>query len=172
VPELQEPLPELRGEGVVLRPLEAAHVEGLRAIRQKPEVSDWWGEPEDDFPLDDEPTAARYTIFVDEQVAGMVQFNEENEPDYRNAEVDIFLDPDLHSRGHGTDSMLTLAAYLTAVRGHHRLVLGTSTDNAAALRCYEKAGFRRVGITRSSGRDFRTGEWGDEWFMELVVLPG
>ncbi|MGI8661525.1 MAG: GNAT family N-acetyltransferase [Thermoleophilaceae bacterium] len=80
--------------------------------------------------------------------------------------------PAWHGRGHGTDAMITLVDHLTTVGGHHRVILGTAIDNAAALRCYEKAGFRRVGVTRRSGRDFRTGEFGDEWFMELVVPPG
>lgn len=165
-------MPELQGERVVLRPLEAVHAEGLRAIRLTPEVAERWGPLEDDFPLADEPTATRFAIVVDEELTGMVQFSEENEPDYRHAEVDIFLDPRRHNRGLGTDAVTILAKHLIETRGHHRLVLGTAIDNHQARRCYEKAGFRHVGITHRSGRDFRTGEFADEWFMELVVPAG
>lgn len=162
-------LPELHGSGVVLRELAPGHAEGLRAIRRERAVADFWGPLEDDFPLADEPTARRYAILVGDELAGMIQFSEENEPDYRHAEVDVFVSPAERGRGHGTEAMRTLLAYLTGERGHHRVILGTATHNEAALRSYEKAGFRRVGVTRRSGRDYRTGEFGDEWFMEYVV---
>ncbi len=51
-------------------------------------------------------------------------------------------------------------------------MLSTDTENEPALRCYEKSGFRRVGVTRYSGRNYRTGGWSDEHFMELVRTPG
>jgi len=162
---------DLYGERVALRPLTAEHAEALRAIRLRPEVADRWGPLEEDFPLSDEPTVERFTIFVDDRVAGMVQVTEENEPDYRHAELDVFLGPDHHGRGLGTDAMKTLARHLIEDRGHHRLILGAAVDNAIAIRCYEKAGFRRVGVTRLSGRDYCTGEFADELFMELVVEP-
>ncbi len=162
---------DLRGRDVLLRPLLEEHAETLRAIRRQPEVADWWGSLEDDFPLSDEPTANRFTILAGGKPVGMVQVTEENEPDYRNAEVDIFLTRDVHGHGLGTDALETLARHLIEDRGHHRLVLGANVHNARAIRCYEKAGFRRVGVTRLSGRDFRTGEYADELFMELVVTP-
>jgi aminoglycoside 6'-N-acetyltransferase len=168
VAEAGDELPELRGQRVLLRPLEAGDAEELRAIRQLGEVADRWGPLEDDFPWE-EPTAARLSILIGGQLAGMIQFTEEDERDYRHVEVDIFLAPAWHGQGHGTDAMTTLVDYLTTVRDHHRVILGTAIDNAAALRSYEKAGFRRVGVTRRSGRDFRTGEFADEWFLEYVV---
>jgi aminoglycoside 6'-N-acetyltransferase len=160
---------ELHGERVVLRPTGPADVEPLRAIRRKPEVMDRWGAVEDDFPLGDEPTATRFTILVDGEPAGMIQFTEEKEPDYRHAEVDIFLDPGHHNRGLGTEAMSTLARHLIEDRGHHRLTLSTAVDNAQAMRSYEKAGFRRIGIAHAAARDPRTGDWADELMMELVV---
>jgi RimJ/RimL family protein N-acetyltransferase len=162
---------ELRGERVVLRPTGPPDVEPLRAIRETPAVKDRWGALEKDFPLGDEPTATRFTIFADGEPAGMIQYTEEQEPDYRNAEVDIFLDPGHHNRGLGTDAMSTLARHLVEDRGHHRLTLSTAVDNAQAIRSYEKAGFRRIGVAHAAARDPRTGGWGDELMMELVVRP-
>jgi aminoglycoside 6'-N-acetyltransferase len=160
---------ELRGERVVLRPTGPADVEPLRAIRRAPEVMDRWGVVEDGFPLKDEPTATRLTILVDGEPAGMLQYTEEKEPDYRHAEVDIFLDPRHHNRGLGTDAMKTLARHLFEERGHHRLTLSAAVDNAQAIRSYEKAGFRPIGVAHAAARDPRTGDWGDELMMELVV---
>jgi aminoglycoside 6'-N-acetyltransferase len=162
---------ELRGEKVVLRPVDRDDVEALRAIRLTPEVMARWGTVEDDFPLGDEPTATRFTILVDEERAGMLQYTEENEPDYRSAEIDIFLDPRHHNRGLGPDAMRTIVRHLIEDRGHHRVILSVDADNAQAIRAYEKTGFRRVGLMHLSGRVPGTSEWKDEYLMELVVTP-
>lgn len=160
----------LRGERVVLRPVEPDDAPALRAALAAPEVAEWWGDVPEGFPLTDEPTATRFTVLVDGEPAGMVQYTEETEPEYRNAEVDVFLDPAHHSRGLGQDVMATIARHLHEERGHHRLVLSAAADNARAIRCYEKAGFRRVGVTEASWRD-RHGRWRDEVFMERVMRP-
>jgi aminoglycoside 6'-N-acetyltransferase len=31
-------------------------------------------------------------------------------------------------------------------RGHHRLVIDPAADNERAIRCYERVGFRRIGV--------------------------
>ena len=162
---------ELTGERVVLRPIEQDDEETLRAIRDTPEVATWWGPPENDFPLEDEPTATRFAILLDDEVTGLIQFSEENEPDYRHAEVDIYLAAEHHGRGIGTDAIVAMCNHLMEARGHHRIVLSVDTENERATRSYEKSGFRRVGVTRYSGRNYRTGGWSDEYFMELVRPP-
>jgi aminoglycoside 6'-N-acetyltransferase len=159
----------LRGERVVLRPLEAGDVPALRAAHSAPEVATWWGLPAEDFPFGDEPETTRLAIIVEGEVAGMIQFAEEADPDSRHAEIDIFLGPARQGRGLGTDAVTTLARHLLDEEGHHRLTLYPDVENAAAIRCYEKAGFRRVGVLEASARHPRTGEWRDELLMELVV---
>jgi aminoglycoside 6'-N-acetyltransferase len=42
----------------------------------------------------------------------MVQYGEDEEPAYRHASIDIFLDPVVHRQGVGRDAILTLARYL------------------------------------------------------------
>jgi aminoglycoside 6'-N-acetyltransferase len=160
----------LRGDRVVLRPLEPRDAPALRAALATPEVAAWWGAVPDGFPLEDEPEATRFTVLVDEEIAGMVQYTEEREPDYRHAELDVFLHPDHHGHGAGTDAMARLARHLLEDRGHHRLILSVSVDNARAIRAYEKVGFRTVGVTEASWRDL-DGNWRDELFMERVVQP-
>jgi aminoglycoside 6'-N-acetyltransferase len=160
----------LRGERVVLRPIEPNDVPALEAALATPEVAAWWGPPTAGFPFADEPTATRLAVLVEGEPAGMVQFSEEPDPDYRHADIDIFLDPRHHGHGLGTDAVATLARHLIEDRGHRRVTICPAADNAAAIRSYEKAGFRRVGVTRASWRD-PTGGWRDELLMELVVLP-
>lgn len=160
----------LEGEAVVLRPLEPGDLDEVRRIRATDEVVRWWGSPEDDFPPDDGDP--RFAVLIDGEVAGMVQYYEEPDPDARHADVDVFLDPAHHGMGHGTDAMRTIVRHLVDDRGHHRVTLSTDPRNRVAVRCYEKAGFRPVGVTRASRWDDLSGSWVDELLMDLVVLPG
>ena len=117
----------------------------------------------------DEPEATRWTIEVDGAVAGMVQFSEEREPKYRHASVDLFLDPALHSRGLGTEAVRRVCRHLIEERGHHRLTIDPATGNVAAIRAYEKAGFKPVGVMRRSERDADGNGWHDSLLMELLA---
>jgi aminoglycoside 6'-N-acetyltransferase len=158
---------ELRGDEISLRPIGPDDVDAVRAIRELPEVAEWWGRVEDDFPLADDPDSTRFAIIVDGAVAGMIQYGEENDPDYRYASIDIFLDPSLRGRGLGTDALRRLVRHLIDDRGHHRITIDPDVDNVPAIRSYEKAGFRPVGVMRSAWRD-PTGSWRDVLLMELV----
>ena len=162
----------LQGEQVWLRPVEADDAPILRRIRATPEVARWWGSPGDDFPEPDEPGDRRFAILVGGGVAGFVQYWEEPDPEARHADVDLFLAPEHHGKGLGTDALRTIVGHLFDERGHHRVTLSTDERNAAAVRCYEKVGFRRVGITRASRWDEGAGRWVDELLMDLVALPG
>ena len=161
------PTGELRGRRVVLRPLAADDAERLRAIHVTPEVAAWWGQMAEGFPFD-EPQSTRYTIWVDDRLAGLVQFGEEDEPDYRHAWIDIFVDPNLHASGVGSDAVATVRDHLVRDRRHHRVTIDPSLDNVAAIRAYEKAGFERVGVMRRAERA-PDGQWRDALFMEYVA---
>jgi aminoglycoside 6'-N-acetyltransferase len=157
---------------MVLRPICTGDAPLLRKILATPEVAAWWGAPPEDFPLGDDPDSTRFAIVVDGEVAGMIQYGEEEDPEFRHASIDLFLDPRVHGRGLGTEAVETLADHLIEERGHHRITIDPAADNAAAIRTYEKAGFRPVGVMRSAWRD-RAGEWRDLLLMELVRLsPG
>jgi aminoglycoside 6'-N-acetyltransferase len=141
----------------------------LRAIRRAPAVAAWWGPLEPDFP-DEEPESTRFAVVAEDRVVGMVQYGEENEPAYRHAWIDLFLDPAVHGRGLGTDAVRTMARHLFDDRGHHRITIDPTAENPAAIRAYEKAGFRRVGILQASERA-PDGRWRDALLMERVELP-
>jgi aminoglycoside 6'-N-acetyltransferase len=153
-----------------LLPLAPEHAAGLRRIHLTPEVSRWWGAMDPKFP-DDEPESTRLTILVDGAVAGLVQFGEESEPDFRRAWIDIFVDPALHGRGVGTEAVRRVMRLLIDERGHHRITIDPALENGAAIRSYIKAGFRPVGVCHSAWRN-PDGEWRDELYMEYVELPG
>lgn len=94
----------------------------------------------------DETDAVTFAIMLDGALVGCIQYNEETDPDYFSAAVDIFVSAAVHGRGVGSDAMRTLVAWLIDVRGHHRLTVDPAAVNARAIHVYEKLGFRPVGV--------------------------
>lgn len=89
---------------------------------------------------------------LDGALVGCIQYNEETDPDYFSAAVDIFVSAAVHGRGVGSDAMRTLVAWLIDVRGHHRLTVDPAAVNARASHVYEKLGFRPVGVLQQYER--------------------
>lgn len=162
--------PELTGERVLLVPVTAEHVADLRRILATPEVRLRWGDEAESaqWPFDD-LSATRYAVLLEGMVMGMVQYSEEEEPAYRHASIDIFLDPTVHGRGIGRDAVGTLARHLVGDRGHHRLVIDPAADNAPAIRCYSAVGFRPVGVLRRYERDVDGTGSHDGLLMDLLA---
>ena len=154
---------------IVLRPVEARDAAELRRIHALPEVARWWDQPGDDFPFGDDTDSTRLVIEVDGEAAGLIQFGEEEEPKYRHAAIDIFLDPALHGRGIGTEAVRRLTRHLIDERGHHRITIDPAVGNEAAIRAYEKVGFQRVGVMREYERDHDGPGWHDGLLMELLA---
>jgi RimJ/RimL family protein N-acetyltransferase len=157
-----------RPSGITLRPLAKGDEEELRRIHATAEVARWWDAPDDDFPWD-EPESTRWTILLDGAVAGLIQFQEELEPKYRHAGIDLFLDPALHGRGLGAEAVRLVVRHLIDERGHHRITIDPATMNVAAICAYEKVGFKPVGVMRRSERDPDGGGWHDSLLMELLA---
>jgi aminoglycoside 6'-N-acetyltransferase len=162
----------LQGASVTLRPAERSDIPELVRIRQTPEVHRHWrggddmaAEVEKDF---DEPDSVAYVIELENHVVGWIQYEAEEEPDYRHASLDIYVDPSVHGRGVGSDALRTLARNLIVEHGHHRLAIDPAADNAAAIRCYSKVGFRPVGIMRQAERG-NDGSWHDCLLMDLLA---
>jgi aminoglycoside 6'-N-acetyltransferase len=162
----------LDGAVVHLRPPEPADVPALARIRTSPEVFARWrgGSDMAESVREDlrEPGATPYVIVVDAAVVGWIQWSAEEEPDYRHASMDIYLDPAHHGRGIGTDAVRTLARHLIVDHGHHRLEIDPAADNQPAIRCYAKVGFRPVGVLRRQERG-PDGTWHDALLMDLLA---
>jgi aminoglycoside 6'-N-acetyltransferase len=154
--------------GLTLRPLLDGDEGELRRIHATAEVARWWDSPDESFPWD-EPESTRLAIVVDGAIAGLIQFHEEPEPKYRHAEVDLFLDPALHGRGLGSEAVGLVVRHLIENRGHHRITIDPATTNTAAIRAYEKVGFKPVGVMRQAERDPDGGGWHDSLLMELLA---
>jgi aminoglycoside 6'-N-acetyltransferase len=161
---------QLHGDSLRLELVADAHVAELRRILRTPEVRARWRDEatSPQWPFDDS-SSTRYAVMVEGSVRGMVQYAEANEPDYRHASIDIFLDPAVHGRGVGRDAVRTLARHLVHDRHHHRLVIDPAADNEAAIRCYTAVGFRPVGVMRSYERDAEGDGWHDGLLMDLLA---
>jgi aminoglycoside 6'-N-acetyltransferase len=161
----------LRGELVVLRPADMSDLDAFTAILEAPGIDEWW--PGTDRAalardvLEDDDVSA-WAVIVDDHVAGLIQSYEEDDPMYRHAGIDITLHPSWQGQGFGTDAVRTLAHHLVEHEGHHRLVIDPAAANARAIRCYEKVGFRPVGIMRRYERG-RDGTFHDGLLMDLLA---
>jgi aminoglycoside 6'-N-acetyltransferase len=162
----------LRGASVALRPTVREDIHPLAVIRATPEVRARWRGGDDleaDIAADLEDSDTRsLTVDYRQRIIGMIQWYAEEEPDYRHAGIDLFLDPTVHRRGLGTDAVRTLACHLIDVHGYHRLIIDPAADNTAAIRCYTKVGFKPVGIMRQYERG-PDGTWHDGLLMDLLA---
>lgn len=155
-----------------LRPATESDIPALVPIRQTAEVFARWRGGDDLVAAvkEDlaEPNSTGYVIELDSRVVGWIQWSAEEEPDYRHANIDIYLDPAVHGRGYGTDAVRTMARHLIVDHGHHRLEIDPAADNPAAIRCYRKVGFRPIGIQRQSERG-SDGTWHDSLLMDMLA---
>jgi aminoglycoside 6'-N-acetyltransferase len=161
----------MRGKRVVLRPLRVDDVDRVAEIQSEPGVVRWWGPPDEaDLRRQAEgrDEARAFAIEREGELVGLIQYHEENEPDFRHAGIDLFLAEHAQGHGLGTDAVRTLAGYLIEERGHHRLTIDPAADNIAAIRAYEKVGFRPVGRMREYWRS-PDGTWHDGLLMDLLA---
>jgi aminoglycoside 6'-N-acetyltransferase len=161
----------LRGERVTLRPITESDVPRLAEIAAEPEVARWWlGLTEQDLREKTGPDEEGLVYVIEEngEVIGLVEAGEENEPDYRHANIDIFVATDRQGQGLGPEAIRVLARHLFDELGHHRLTIDPAAANERAIRAYERVGFRPVGVMREYERD-DDGTWQDGLLMDLLA---
>lgn len=160
----------LHGTATTLRPATEDDTATFAAILAEPEVAQWWPRYDEERIRKDLLGGADATCFAvecDHEVIGAILYVEEPSPNYRHATIDVFLHPGWHGKGLGTDAVRTVARYLVHDRGHHRLAIDPAAENTAAIRTYERVGFKRVGVLREYERG-ADGEWHDCLLMDLL----
>lgn len=86
---------------------------------------------------------------------------------HRSAELGIVIGArDYWNRGYGTDAVQTLCAFGLYTLNLNRIWLRVFADNARAMRCYQKAGFREEGRLRQD--NFNGGAYRDTLIMGLL----
>ncbi|SDH32151.1 aminoglycoside 6'-N-acetyltransferase [Pseudonocardia oroxyli] len=158
----------LAGQTVVLRPTEERHVDEFLAILTEPEVARWWPGYDRERVARELIGAQCFAIEAFRETVGLICFDEEDDPEYRHAGIDVALAPSAHGRGLGADAVRTLARHLIVDRGHHRIAIDPAADNVKAIRSYERVGFRRVGVLRRYERG-PDGTWHDGLLMDLLA---
>lgn len=160
----------LQGEHVTLRPLDPVRIPELaEAISSDENAAPWWGtDPETVVRHLTDPGVTSFTIDLGDTTVGIITFEEEPDPDYRHAGIDVTVLAPYSGRGLGPDALRTLARYLFTERGHHRITIDPSAKNANAISAYEKVGFKPIGIMRRYERG-PGGEWRDALLMDLLA---
>jgi aminoglycoside 6'-N-acetyltransferase len=158
----------LAGQRVTIRPGRPGDAARLRKILAEPSVSQWWGEPDALSVIEEELDGGGLLVMeIGGQVAGGIQYSEEDDPMYRHAGIDIYLGTRFQGQGAGTEAVTLLARYLFEERGHHRIIIDPAAHNERAIRSYAKVGFRPVGLMRQYERG-PDGQFHDGLLMDLL----
>jgi aminoglycoside 6'-N-acetyltransferase len=161
---------EIKGTHVVLRGATERDVPDIAEIMRCPSVAYWWGRFDVEEFTNELSVPASHPLVIERagEAVGYIQYDEEHDPMYRHAQIDIALHDAHQGRGFGTDAVRTLARYLFDEVGHHRLTIDPAATNERAIRCYERVGFRPVGVMRDYERG-PDGSWHDGLLMDLLA---
>jgi len=142
---------------VSLRPLDPSLDRALlEHWLELPHVVRWWGDPDVQLKssLNRPPGADHVVIYAGEVPVGYLRWQPANieylesldvlEVPRGAMDIDIYLgEPDYVGQGIGTVALRILLAMLTAEPDVPAAGMSVSLENAAAIRCYEKAGFQK-----------------------------
>jgi RimJ/RimL family protein N-acetyltransferase len=149
---------------IVFRPLCARDLPLLHEWLTRPHVAEWWGAPASraEVEADYAPALAGtvphwcYLAYAGGRPLGFIQayapvgfhdqgwWRDEHDPGVRG--IDQFIaDPDRLGQGLGAAMVRGFAAHLFADPAVTRVQTDPDPANVAAIRCYEKAGFRAAG---------------------------
>lgn len=163
----------IRGERVVLRPVEEADHRLIQAWQNHPEV--WfWMDYEQPFSLDDiaeSEARAReegvpFVIEVDGRSIGRIGLNGFRVRD-RICSLYVFVgEPDEVGNGYGGEAIRALLSYAFERYDLARIELWSLARNERAIHAYEGCGFR-VDATLPA-RSYKDGEWHDRVIMSVT----
>ena len=159
---------------LVLRPLTERDFEPVVAMLAEPGVTPWWPRFDSSrvrkelFAPPEKVTV--WGIEFESQAIGVIATDEESHPDYPSAGIDIFIGEAWWGQGFGTEAINAVCENLVNERGHHRITIDPALANTRAIRCYERAGFRTVGLMELYERG-PDGAFRDSLLMEWVSNP-
>lgn len=102
-----------------------------------------------------------------ERIAGLIYYRREPPGRPPRAWIEVAFEPAADGPGLATDAIRTLAAHLLEERGYRRVSAHPDAGDETAIRCFEDAGFHRVGVERSARRG-ADGAWCDAMLLERV----
>ena len=117
----------------------------------------------------DDASSVRFTVYerATWRAVGMTGLHDVDHQ-HGTAELGLMIgEGDARGRGYGTEATRLMLDYAFTVLGLYNVMLRVYAYNPAALRAYEKAGFREFGRRRQS-RVFAGQRW-DEVFMDCLA---
>jgi len=85
-------------------------------------------------------------------------------PAWRSTDLSIIIgDSSAHGKGYGREAMELLLDYAFGYLNMHRVSIGVVGSNQAALRFYERAGFKHEGV-------FRDGYFYDHHYQDFIMM--
>ncbi len=141
-------LPRIETERLVLRSYRHDDTPALARLLADPAVRRWWPSPIDEPSLDDE-FAGHWTVLLGDEVIGILEAWEENDPNYPSVAFDIALATEHHGQGMGPEALRAAVAHFVE-QGHHRFSIDPNVDNDRAIAAYQKVGFKPIGVARQA----------------------
>ena len=148
------------------------HGEMLAVWLQSPHVARWWGEPAEQLEaaLRRPVEGGDALIIADGAPVGYIRWEQARRQELEAADllelppgtvdIDIAIgEEDYLGRGIGPRALCAVVERLTADQAVPAITLATSVENAAAIRAFEKAGFRRM-------RTFEYAKYGVMWLLQ------
>jgi aminoglycoside 6'-N-acetyltransferase len=118
-------------------------------------------------------------IEYDEQAVGYIQYYKIDPEEYDVKEkidiskyqspygIDLFIgEPDYWNKGIGSKLMKKMIQYLFEIKKADVIFIDPLTSNKRAIKCYEKSGFKAVGVIEK--REIFEGEYKDNLIMSIT----
>ena len=85
----------------------------------------------------------------------------------RTAKIGIFIgEAEMRGKGYGTEAIRLILDYGFKTLNLHNVKLEVFADNARAIACYKKVGFREIGRRREA--KYKNGRYVDEVYMDIL----
>lgn len=165
---------------LVFKPLQVEDLDLLCVWFEKPHVNEWWS---DHLSRDGiiekysnrigDKVVCPYIVYVDDKPIGFIQYYWANkagcgwwkDADAYTVGLDQFIGDDNYiNKGYGTMMLKSFVAWLRKNVDVKRIIIDVDPNNHRAKRCYQKAGFRDVGITHTPD--------GEAMLMEMRLSDG
>ncbi|MDR1329131.1 MAG: GNAT family N-acetyltransferase [Oscillospiraceae bacterium] len=178
---------KLVGEHIYLSPVNPDDAEIYTKWLNDPEVTDWISQTARIFSLSAERKVLEKMADEGGYIFAIVRLSDDALlgncgihdiiHTNRRATVGIFIgEAENRSRGYGSEALRLLLGYGFNTLNLHNIMLTVQSDNARAIRCYEKIGFREYGHRRESV--FKNGGYVDSMYMDILeneyreMIPG
>ncbi|GAC1391251.1 MAG: GNAT family protein [Ktedonobacteraceae bacterium] len=151
----------ISGRLVDLRPVQVSDLALLRQWEHDPQIDRWMATTANALDARESHeqeferllrTPRVKLLAIQTKTATMVGLLRVNDLDLtaRKATIRLFIAPDMHGRGYGTDAVHTLAGFCFRELGLHRLGLVVREDNIRAIGVYKRLGFVVEGRERDT----------------------